>query len=150
MSDIQAQIQDGSGNNILPKTITAAITDLPDFASQIKAVSDTANGKIDIGDALKMNGAHIDGSVDWNTISEEGVHRIDTSGNSAGVHFPGTNNQASTNGNWGFMIQMGDPTASNSLCIQVAFMVPGDIWCRAHDGGAGWEVWQHFNSTQSA
>ncbi|MCP9313708.1 hypothetical protein KBX31_10550 [Liquorilactobacillus satsumensis] len=146
MSDIQTQLQDDAGNNVLPKTVTAAITDLPDFASQIKAVSDTANGKMDVNDGVKLNATYISGSTDWNTVTDQGIHIVSCSQVGAGTHWPGLNNAASTNGDYGVALIFGD---FNSLGIQVFFSYQGFMIMRAHNGG-GWTTWNKANMTTAA
>ncbi len=123
----------------------------PDFAGEIQAAKDIANGKIDKGQALQYWGIDVNGDTDWDTVVKNGVHLVWTDGNRAGTHFPGKNNKASTDGNWGVLLVMGNfgKNADGGLGVQVAFMVPGDIYIRSHDGaGAGyWEDWRHCSFT---
>lgn len=151
MGNYIADLKDGSNNSIRPQTVWEAILNAPDFASQIQSAKDIANGKIDKGKALAYWGGDINGDTDLDTVVKNGVHLLyATGGNRAGTHFPGRNNQASTAGAWGILLVMGDfGKTSGGLGVQVAFMVPGDIYIRSHDGeGSGhWEDWRHVSYT---
>ena len=124
MSDYIADLKDGSGNGIRPQTVWEAILNAPDFAGDIQAAKDIANGKIDKGQALQYWGVDVTGDTDWDTVVKNGVHLVWTNGNRAGTHFPGKNNQASTDGNWGVLLVMGNfgQSADGGLGVQVAFM----------------------------
>ncbi len=152
MSDYIADLKDGSGNGIRPQTVWEAILNAPDFAGEIQAAKDIANGKIDKGQALAYWGNDVNGDTDWDTVVKNGIHMVNaTGGNRAGTHFPGRNNQASTTGAWGVLLVMGNfgKNADGGLGVQVAFMVPGDIYIRSHDGGGTgfWEDWRRCTFT---
>lgn len=151
MSTYTADLKDSSSNSIRPITDWSAVQNAPDFASQIQSVLDIANGKIDKGDAVEYNQTPvINGSTDWNSITTEGLHLISTTGNIAGVHFPGSQNAAQTGGNWGFLLQVGH-TTSTGLGVQFAMFVPGIIFIRAYSGsnGGAWGNWKSVNTTDA-
>lgn len=108
MGEYIADLKDGSGNGIRPQTVWEAILNAPDFAGEIQAAKDIANGKIDKGQALQYWGIDVNGDTDWDTVVKNGVHLVWTDGNRAGTHFPGKNNKASTDGNWGVLLVMGN------------------------------------------
>lgn len=144
MSDIKSYLQNDDGDNLLPITDWSAIQNAPDFASQI-------NSKIDQGAAVAYNSMVIDGNVDFNSITQQGMFTIFTqNGHSAGTHWPGSSNAASASGDWGMLLQWGH-TNSTGLGVQLVVLVPGQVFVRSYDGDNGgyWENWKKLNSTDN-